>query len=436
MSAIRSNPEEGATPPHPTLVDDVYRFLSSVRFAILVLSFIAASCVVGTLIKQQAPPQEYLKQFSESTYAILKFLRLTDVFRAPWFLFLAGLFVVNLVLCTIDRLGRFLRSLRETKVPSDKALAAMTNRFVVPGKQVTDVISLFRGYRKGAGGDRIHLLERGSISRYGVYFIHGSILLILIGSFIGLMFGYRGFVTLNKGEMKDSIMIRGEGQTTVPLGFKIKCDDFNVSFYPTGEPKDYVSRLQIISDGKSIRQADVRVNHPLTYKGTSIYQASYGSDPKFLFSVGGEEIRLSQGGVYKKNGIAFAVVQFERSVHNFGPGVLVAYLEGNQQKTTWFLKNVPQMRERQISGTHVTLTEISDDFYTGLEVSRDPGVWVVWTGFALILFGLYINFFMYYRRIYLLQTPEGVLIAGTAFRNKEAFKEEFEKWRKKINGFA
>ena len=66
--------------------------------------------------------------------------------------------------------------------------------------------------------------------------------------------------------------------------------------------------------------------------------------------------------------------------------------------------------------------------------SHDPGVWVVWTGFALILFGLYINFFVYYRRIYLLQTSEGVLVAGTSPRNKEAFREEFEKWREKANG--
>ena len=186
--------------------------------------------------------------------------------------------------------------------------------------------------------------------------------------------------------------------------------------------------------GRPFAQAEVRVNHPLTYKGTSIYQASYGSDPAFLFDVAGEEVKLSQGSVYKKENLAFMVVRFERSVHNFGPGVLIAYVDGNEQKTTWFLKDVPKMRERQIMGASVRLAGISDDFYTGLEVSRDPGVWVVWTGFALILFGLYINFFMYYRRIYVLQTANGVLVAGTAFRNKEVFREEFEKWRKRIDG--
>jgi cytochrome c biogenesis protein len=434
MNAIRNSSGEGATPPSTSTVDNVYRFLSSVRFAILVLSFIAVSCVLGTLIKQQAPPQEYLKQFSESTYAILKFLRLTDVFRAPWFLLLVGLFVVNLVFCTTERLGRFLKARKDPKIPSEKTIGAMANRFVVRNREVDEVIGLFKGYRSSAGDDTVRLLEKGSLSRYGVYVIHSSIIIILVGSLIGIMFGYRGFVTLNQGETKDAIMKRGEGGSMVPLGFKIKCDDFKVSFYSTGEPKDYVSRLQIIDDGKSVRQAEVRVNHPLTYKGTSIYQASYGSDPVFLFDIGGQEVKLSQGGVYKKDNVSFMVVRFERSVHNFGPGVQVAYIEDNAPKTAWFLQNVPQMREKQVSGALVRLTQISNNFYTGLEVASDPGVWVVWTGFALILFGLYINFFMYYRRIYVVRTDNGVLVAGTSLRNKETFREEFEKWRKRING--
>ena len=52
----------------------------------------------------------------------------------------------------------------------------------------------------------------------------------------------------------------------------------------------------------------------------------------------------------------------------------------------------------------------------------------------MILFGLYINFFMYHRRVYLRQTAQGVRVAGTSLRNKEAFSNEFEKWRERTNG--
>ena len=147
MSAIRNNARtagEGETPPEASSVNTVYRFLSSVRFAIFVLSCIAVSCVIGTLIPQQAPAQEYLSRYAPSTYGILRFLGLTDVFHSPWFLFLAGLFVVNLSLCSLARLGRFLRGRREHRFPTEKALEAMPH-FLLQGKGISDAVALFRG---------------------------------------------------------------------------------------------------------------------------------------------------------------------------------------------------------------------------------------------------------------------------------------------------
>ncbi len=433
MSAIRSNAEEGATPPSLSFADQIHKFLSSVRFAIFLLSFIAVSSVLGTLIKQQAQPEEYLSRFSESTYAILRFLGLTDVFHAPWFLLVIGFFVLNLIFCTVERFTRFIKSAGDVRLPSEKTLSAMSLNFHVKGRSIEEMEPLFRGYRQAAGDERGRVLEKGSISRYGVYMIHLSIIVILIGSLIGLIFGYRGSLILNEGETKDTVVKRGGPGTPVPLGFAVKCDDFDVSFYPGGMPKDYVSRLQIIDGGKSVLQSDVRVNHPLTYKGTTLYQASYGSNPVLRFNIGGEEVKLAQGSAYNRDKLSLMVVRYEREVHNFGAGVQLAYLDGGEPKTVWFLKEVPKMREREIEGVHIKLEDIGEQFYTGLEVARDPGVWVVWTGFALILFGLYINFFMYYRRIYLLRTAEGVLVAGTSPRNKEAFREEFEKWREKAH---
>jgi len=400
----------------------------------LVLSFIAASCVVGTLIQQQAPPEEYLRHFSEGTYFFLRFLGLTDVFHAPWFLVLAGLFVVNLVFCTVERLSRLLKSAADIKVPNEKTLSSMGQTFILPGKRVEDAAKVFKGYRQAGSDGRGLVLEKGRISQYGVYVIHTSIIVILAGCFIGLTAGFRGSMTLTKGDTKDSFMRRGAPQEAVPLGFAIRCDDFKVSFYPNGEPKDYVSSIAIIDRGRRVEEAQVRVNHPLTYKGMSIYQAGYGSDPIFRFAVDGKEVSLAQGSAFRAGGLTLMVVRFEKSIHNFGPGVQVAYLEGDTTQTSWFLRDVPQLREKEIGGIHVRLEDVSENFFTGLEITHDPGVWVVWAGCAMILCGLFMNFFLFYRRIYLLQTSSGVLVAGTSPKNKEAFREEFEKWRAIANG--
>lgn len=433
MSATKSNRREGETPPSPSLLDQAYGFLSSVKLAIFLLSFIAVSSVFGTLVKQQGRPEEYLSVFSESTYAIIRFLSLDDVFRSTWFLVAIGLFAINLILCSIERLRRTLRARKEVTLPPEKALAAMELSFLSPGKTVDEVAQAVHGYRAVGSDDAGRVLEKGAISRYAVYMIHGSIVLIMIGSLIGLIYGYRGSMTLQKGDSGEAMMLRGPKGGSKPVGFTVKCHEFTVSFYPNGAPKEYVSDLEVIENGKSMLRKKIRVNDPLVYKGTRIYQASYGVNPAFLFDIGGEKVTLSQGSTFQKEKLLIMVVKFENSVHNFGPGLQIAYLEGGEPKIAWFLKDVPRLKERNIQGVNMRLEEIKEEFYTGLEVAYDPGVWVVWTAFALILFGLYVNFFVSYRRLYLLKTPDGVRVAGLPGKNREAFREEFEKLKEKLN---
>ena len=66
------------------------------------------------------------------------------------------------------------------------------------------------------------------------------------------------------------------------------------------------------------------------------------------------------------------VVRFERSVHDFGPGVQIAYLEGKETKTAWFVKDVPRLEGKEIMGVPVRLKDIGEELYTGLEIAATP----------------------------------------------------------------
>jgi cytochrome c biogenesis protein ResB len=114
--------------------------------------------------------------------------------------------------------------------------------------------------------------------------------------------------------------------------------------------------------------------------------------------------------------------------------VQIVYLEGDEPKTTWFLRNVERLRSQTIQGVNIQLVDISENPYTSLEVTSDPGVFVVWTGFALILFGLYVTFFTCGRRIFIVHTESGAIMAGFALKNKEMFKKEFEKLKEGVLG--
>ncbi|MCX5812497.1 MAG: cytochrome c biogenesis protein ResB [Proteobacteria bacterium] len=414
--------------------DNIYKLLASLKTAIFLLSFIAMTSISGTVIKQKAGIEEYLSAYSEGTYRVIHFFGLDDVYHSPWFLAAIVLFAINLTLCTFGRFKRFLKTRKGSlNLPDEHTLSAMPMHFFVETTSAGHVINLLKtGYKTVHEEESGVLLEKGAVARYGTYIIHVSILIILAGSLIGLVFGHKGFVVLNKGETKSAMTIRGRSNKEIPLGFALRCKDFKVSFYPGGQPKDYVSRIEVIEDNKVVKEKDIRVNDPLNHRGTYVYQASYGAAPSFIFNIDGDEVVLKERDTYEKDGLILMITRFENAIHDFGPGVQVAYLDREEPKTVWFLKNVERLKERNIRGINIRLEDIKEDLYTGLEVSRDPGVWIVWTGFASILFGLYINFFMYYRRIYIGKAPDGIIVAGHAFRNQDAFREEFEKMKGRV----
>jgi cytochrome c biogenesis protein len=413
----------------------LYRFLASLRFALILLVLIAAGSLLGTLIQQGAEPAEYAERYPVYIYKAISSLGLDDVYHAPWFYILIVFFGINLTLCTIDRFRRLTGTEKSPSLPTEDAMTSMESSFFVEGKDLSDAKkALGPRYKVRTENASGAVFEKGACSRYGVYIIHGSIIMILLGSLIGLLAGYRGFMMLWEGETKDHITLRGREQKEVPLGFALKCNQFKVSFYPGGEPKDYVSKIAVIDNNRVVTEKEIRVNAPLQYRGFNIYQATYGSAPIFLFTIGGEKVVLKENEMYQKGDLTLMPVRYHENIHNYGPGVLVAYVENGEPKGQWFLKNVERLREGIVRGAPIRLEDIRQDFYTGLEISRDPGVWVVWTGFALILLGLYATFFVQFRRIYVRAKEGGVIIAGLAPKNRLGFREEMEKLKGRLHG--
>jgi cytochrome c biogenesis protein len=63
--------------------------------------------------------------------------------------------------------------------------------------------------------------------------------------------------------------------------------------------------------------------------------------------------------------------------------------------------------------------------YTGLQVNKDPGVWVVWIGSILMCIGLYVAFFMPHQRIWCRLASGRLVLAGHTTRGQAAFQNRF-----------
>ncbi|MBQ8955136.1 MAG: cytochrome c biogenesis protein ResB, partial [Clostridia bacterium] len=85
-------------------VKKIWKFIGSMRFAMILLVVLAVACTAGSLITQGQSYAWYAQRYSERTAALILALHLDDAFHSWWFLLIAGFLCVNLLCCNVLRL--------------------------------------------------------------------------------------------------------------------------------------------------------------------------------------------------------------------------------------------------------------------------------------------------------------------------------------------
>lgn len=459
------------------IVERIWDMFSSIKLAVVVFSVISATSIVGTIIEQQAEPERNIKllakffgpNFAPTVFSILDTLGFTDMFRSWWFMALLFIFTGNLVICSIERLPKIWKVVKEPIKPvTPERLNALSIKREIILKDRVDKASEHAGAVLKKHGftaaviqeDRGTQLyaEKGRYSRLGVYVTHLSILLILAGAVIGVLFGFNA--SLNLPEGSSSVVAFKSSGIQIPLGFEIQCDNFNVSFYDNSDtPKSYKSWLTILDNGKEVIKKVIDVNNPLQYKGITFYQASYGFIPNrdaiFKFTVTSNS--GTKEGVNVKFGEPFTIpgTSVSGKVLDFSPALAVdesgklytyagmmlnpaAFVEfsenGIMKYRQWILVRSPQTWK--VADGIVEFMHLWGAQYTGLQVRKDPGVWVVYLGCMIMALGLYTSFFMGHSRVWVSVRDEKggakVVIAASVNKNKISFEQKIDKIAKEI----
>jgi len=123
------------------------------------------------------------------------------------------------------------------------------------------------------------------------------------------------------------------------------------------------------------------------------------------------------------------VLKYEHEVHNFGEGAQVVLFKPNQEpRPFWLLKGFPKFDEQRQDEFILTIDGVTEKEYTGLSVTKDPGVWVVWIGCGLMIFGFILSFFFSHQRVWVRipKSPGGeIVLAGSANKNRVSFEKTF-----------
>jgi len=440
-----------------TIPELIWQFFCSVKLVVYTLVLLAATSVIGTVVLQNGTQQQYLRLYGEGLYNLIKVFNIDDMYHAWWFLALMVILCINIVVCSIEKLSHTWKIIFPEKLKfNPERFRKLKNLETFTRNK--DAVSLSNDYerflsktigtvlKEKTDTSTVLYAEKGRWTRIGVYVVHFSILLLLIGALIGALFGFKANLNLDEGATSDTAFL-AKKRTPVNFGFSIRVNDFDVSFYDTGAPNEFKSNLTIIEKGKESFTKDIRVNHPLRYKGINIFQSSYGpgqpdgaviemvrlSDKQVTSHTLkiGEEIPLPENqGFFKLEGF---LPHFDFQGNTLGEAFIgkVTQADGNSFQIALPPK-FPTFDKMRKGAFSFVVKGFEQKYYTGLQITKDPGVWYVYAGFILMIIGCWITFFMSHQSYFIeIQTSTDTLstihISGTTNRNNQGMKLKIKK---------
>ena len=431
----------------------IFTLFASVQLTVTVLLTLAATSVIGTVIPQNQNMDAYLHTYGQNLYRLFSVLDMFDMYHSWWFQLLLVLLTLNIIICSLDRLPTVWKIVVKPPVfkPS-RFLTASCQRQVAASSPGQAQSLLEKALSRSIGSVRIEPVqhgyylwsEKGRWTRLGVYVVHLSVVFLLAGGLIGSFWGFDGAVNIPEGETAKTIRLNNSGKS-IPLDFEIRCDNFSVSFYDSGAPSEYRSTLTILEKGMPVLTRDIIVNDPLRYKGINLFQSSYGNLPSqnlvlsFTSRATGmeykEKIAPGQTVTIPEGLGSFMITAFNRDHQFKGHAIGDAFVgmltppNGESVEVVIPVKfpTFDRMRKGEVV---VAIAETETRFYTGLQVTSDPGVWVVYTGFLLMIAGCIITFFMSHQQICIEAHIDGktcsVMIRGIANKNKIGMQKKID----------
>lgn len=336
----------------------ILRFISSMKFALILLVILAVTCSIGSFVTQKQTYAWYSARYSERTAALIMALRLDDVFHSWYFIAISAFLCLNLMACNVVRLPALIKR------------------------------------TKGAKGPRSRL------GLWGAWITHVGVLLLIAGFSLGQM-TYKEYAVYG---------VPGQTMAIGDTGLVLTIDDFRIDLREDDTVEQYTSAITVYdiarsSEGKS---AEVSVNHPAELYGLRFLQNSTGWAAKVSITKGGSPLQesiLCAGDYLAVADMPELVIYFNAFYPDY---VLVqgqgpATLSGNLNNPGYLYSVYYQ---GQILGMNVLMQDeplTIDDYsvvfsepqsYTLIQVKKDSFTFLAFIGGVIILLGLFVSFYV------------------------------------------
>lgn len=434
---VSRGPEKKETAPQANIITV---FFTSVRTTITLLFLLALCAILGTVIPQGEMADVSAGAGHSFVSRIAVILDLNNVYRSWWFTGLLVLLAMNILGCLLKRAPFIISEWKGDQKKRSFFLTLTDSRSPDELKKLFSerLKTIMKGAPKQINSDSGSELswERQKIYLLGFPLIHIAIIVILIGGLIGVFFGFRGHVQIKVNEKSSTYALLSTGEVKT-LPFTIAVDAFTLTRYPTGEPKEFRSDIRLIDQSGDELKGSIRVNHPITFDGISLYQSDYRivgiskvsisiqteDGPAETISVNPMEPLITTKG----SGMEIKIRGFDPGSSQRGAGieVVVSAKDGKPSTIRLYENDTAPVK---IGGVKLGFKGYEPTYATGLQVGYDPGSRVVWIGSIMLIFGFILTLFTNIQRLNIELIRENDKTRITVSGRSKRMRKEFREW--------
>ena len=412
----------------------IFRLFADLRFSIFTLLLISGCSIIGTVIEQDQTIETYKMNYplTNPVFGFLSWDRilyfgLDHVYKTWWFLFLIFLFGCSLVLCSLLQQLPSLKIARRCQFfRNNSAFSKLNNYTILTTCSFSKILAGIKMAEYSIFQQKnIVYSYKGLIGRIAPIIVHFSMILVLVGTIVSSLFGFKAQEIVPKTENFHIQNILSNGRLTIIPQNSARVNDFWITYTKNKTISQFYSDISILNtNGNEIKRKTISVNYPLIDKGVYYYQTDWNliglrfktntnqiiEYPLVNVFPNQEKIWLTwiSNNQFTQNGIILVIDNLE--------GYCSIYSDEGL-----FLGNV-EINETLNFNQNIKLLEILSS--TGLQIKIDPGIPLIYLGFFFLMISTLMSYITY-SQVWLFQKNQQLFIGGNTNRALFEFELEF-----------
>ena len=415
----------------------IFRLLADLRFSIFILLLISFCSIAGTIIEQDQSIEIYKLNypltnpvFGFLTWDRILLFGLDHVYKTWWFFTLIFLFGTSLISCT------FLQQFPSLKIARRCQFFRTTGQFyrlkistILNNFSFNKILLRIKENKYSIFQQKnIIYCYKGLTGRIAPIIVHFSMILVLLGTIVGSLFGFKAQEIVPKTETFHIQNILTNGQLTVVPKTSARINDFWITYTKNKTISQFYSDVSVLDNqGNEINRKTISVNYPLVSNSVYYYQTDWNLIGLRFQTLKNEILEYPLINV-NKNKIWLTWIS-NNSSFNEGIVTIIDNLEGYcsvYNENGQFLGNI-ELNETVNFKIPITFLEIISS--TGLQIKTDPGIPIIYLGFFFLMLSTLISYITY-SQIWIIQKNQKIFIGGNTNRAIFEFELEFFKFIK------